>query len=125
MGIASCRRNEGCCFHAFTLRASLLFGAILTAEFVQATRVTYIAMVNIYSMRDVRLGAVYVWHVSSASSQRKSQCECECECECAMHISLELPGLAPAIVMASQERLKLGSGVGWCEPERSIPRTRW
>ena len=23
------------------------------------------------------------------------------------------------------ERLKLGSGVGWCEPERWILRTRW
>jgi hypothetical protein len=25
----------------------------------------------------------------------------------------------------SRERLKLGSGVGWCEPERSITATRW
>ena len=43
----------------------------------------------------------------------------------AMGRILRSAGESPSIRRAISLRLKLGSGVGWCEPERSITATRW
>ena len=44
-----------------------------------------------------------------------------------VHLWAVLVRSRPACVTVSVSvvRLKLGSGVGWCEPERSITATRW